>query len=298
MQRIVVDWGSSNFRAYRFGAAGQIVERREAAAGILTVADGAFEAVLIREIGDWMTPGSEIYLSGMITSRNGWVETPYVGMPTTLADLARQAVMRESAGATLRFLPGIAARHPTPDVMRGEEIQVFGAVAPGASAVLVLPGTHSKWVTVTEGRITGFRSFMTGESFALYAQHSMVGRLIPPDASTFNEAAFLAGVRQGGAAGSAGLLNDLFTLRAGALLGAFPPHEIADRLSGLLVGHEIKAGLAFRGEVPGPLLIVGETGLAARYRLALAQFQAEAEIAPADAAVEGFRRLIALLEAR
>ncbi len=291
--RIVVDWGTSSFRAWRFDAAGAIADRHRADAGIITVRDGDFEGVLEREIGFWLDASATIHLSGMITSRNGWVETPYALAPARLADIGAQAVTRRArCGAQLRFLPGVAQRAPSPDVMRGEEIQVFGATRPDESVTVVLPGTHSKWARVEAGAITGFRTFLTGETFALMKTHSIVGRLIPPGERPFDEAAFMDGVALVAGGGSIGLLNDVFAQRAGALLGAFPAEAIADRLSGLLIAHEIDAGLKLAG--PGPLLLVGEAGLTARYARALAVFGRDAAIAPADAAVEGFRRLAAL----
>ncbi len=157
--RLVVDWGSSNFRAYRFTPDGEIIDRHQANAGILTVTQGGFEDVLMREIGHWITPQSQVLFSGMITSRNGWVETPYVETPAQLGDLARDAVTRTAGtGAYLPLSAGVCARTPVPDVMRGEEIQVFGAIEPNETATLVLPAHTAKWVTVTDGRITGFRT--------------------------------------------------------------------------------------------------------------------------------------------
>jgi 2-dehydro-3-deoxygalactonokinase len=292
--RLVIDWGSSNFRAYRFGASGQIAERHQANAGILTVTDGGFEEALMREIGQWITPQSEILFSGMITSRNGWVETPYIAAPARLDDLASDAIVRHgSTGATYRFLPGVCVRSPLPDVMRGEEIQVFGAIEPEESATVILPGTHSKWVNVTDGVITRFRTFLTGESYALLARHSIVGRLIPPDHHGFNGEAFLAGVTMARHESSISFLNDVFTTRSGALLGAFGTDEIADRLSGLLIGHEIKAGLGLHSKGAGRLILVGEEELAKRYERALREFGHQATIGRADAVVEGFSRLAA-----
>lgn len=291
-RRLVVDWGSSNFRAYRFDAAGEIVERHQAEAGILTVRDGAFEETLEREIGRWMDSDTEILLSGMITSRNGWVETPYLEPPATLSGLAAGAVMRlAKSGARLLFLPGVCNRVPQPDVMRGEEIQVFGSIAAGESALIILPGTHSKWVSVEKGAITRFATFLTGELFALLRQHSIVGRLIPPGAGAMNETAFRAGVALGYAQNAAGLLNDVFTARAGALLGNFPPDEIAERLSGLLIGHEIHAGMASAALSGLTPRLVGEPALVERYRVAFAALGLPAERGPDHATVEGFRRL-------
>ncbi len=291
-KRIVVDWGSSNFRAYRFGPGGEIAERHQAEAGILTVKDGAFEATLLREIGNWIDADTDILLSGMITSRNGWVETPYLDPPASIEGLAAAAIERRAGmGARLLFLPGICNRTPQPDVMRGEEIQVFGSVPAGEDALVVLPGTHSKWVQVTGGAITGFSTFLTGEMFALLRQHSIIGRLIPPGQVVENLAAFRAGVSLGFAGGARGLLNDVFTARAGALLGEFGPDEIAERLSGILIGHEIRAGLASAKGARQKVLLVGEAALLARYRVAFTSLGLEAGQGPEHAAVEGFRRL-------
>lgn len=294
MQRIVVDWGTSNFRAYRFGPDGAVAETRQAAAGILTVADRAFEPVLRREIGDWMTSGAEIFLSGMITSRNGWLETPYVETPATLRALADGAVeKRLENGVRLRFLPGVCQRTPTPDVMRGEEIQVFGAIEPGATGTLVHPGTHGKWVRVEKGALVGFRSFMTGEVFAVLRQHSILGRLIPEGSRPIDQRAFEAGVRHAASSDSAGFLNDIFTTRSGVLLGAFPPEEIEDRLSGLIIGREVMSGLAL-GWTDGPPLLFGDDALCARYAFAFEILGRSVRRGGEDATVEGFRRLNAL----
>lgn len=296
MQRrqIVVDWGTSNFRAYLFTADGAIAEEHQAAAGILSVSDNAFEAVLEREIGRWMTPRCAVFLSGMITSRNGWLETPYVETPADLPGLAAGAREITSArGAKLRFLPGVAARHPLPDVMRGEEIQIFGSIAPVETVTIILPGTHSKWVRVENGSIVAFRTFLTGELFALLKTHSIIGRLIPSQPSPFDAEAFLAGVRQAASNDSSGLLHDIFTARSGALLGNFGPEAVADRLSGLVIGNELREGLAlgWAGEV---IRLVGEPALCARYREALSALGQASEPGPAHAAVDGFRRLAAL----
>ncbi len=230
----------------------------------------------------------------MITSRNGWIETPYVETPATLHALADGAVeKRLDDGARLRFLPGVCQRSPTPDVMRGEEIQVFGAIEPGATGTLVHPGTHGKWVRVEKGAIVGFRSFMTGEVFAVLRQHSILGRLIPEGGRPFDQRAFEAGVRHAASADSAGFLNDIFTARSGALLGAFPPEEIEDRLSGLIIGREVMSGLAL-GWTDEPPLLFGGDALCARYARAFAILGCTIRRGGEDATVEGFRRLNSL----
>ncbi|CAN1548486.1 DgoK 2-keto-3-deoxy-galactonokinase [Rhabdaerophilaceae bacterium] len=291
-KRLVVDWGSSNFRAFRFGPRGEILERHQADAGILNVPDGAFEHVLLREIGNWIDGETEILLSGMITSRNGWVETPYLEAPATLEGLRAAALERRiDCGARLMFLPGVCNRQPQPDVMRGEEIQVFGSVAEQEDALVVLPGTHSKWVDVSNGAIAGFTTFLTGEMFALLRQHSIIGRLIPPGPAAQSAEAFLRGVFAGYDENPRGLLNLVFTARAGALLGEFEPGDIAERLSGILIGHEIRSGLASGRHRDMPARLIGEAALLARYKAAFDALGLSCEMGPDHAAVAGFRRL-------
>lgn len=290
---IVVDWGTSNFRAYRFDAKGLSDERR-AEAGILKIAGDDFEGALRAAIGDWLAPDVDIFLSGMITSRNGWVETPYAFAPATLADLKANVVEKTLPdGVKLRFLPGVAQRAPRPDVMRGEEIQAFGAIDDDANATVVLPGTHSKWVAMEKGRIAGFCSMMTGEMFAVLMDHSILGRLIDASKREDRPEAFARGVRLALSDAPGGFLNHIFTSRSGALLGAIEAADIPDYLSGVVIGHEVKDGLRLAPENRAVTLI-GDEKLVARYRAALEIAGVTATIGDPRATIAGFEKLAAL----
>lgn len=287
---VIVDWGTTNFRAFRFDPAGELVQQLRAPRGILAVDSGDFAAALQREIGDWLEANTRILFSGMITSRNGWVETPYIPTPATLDDLARQAITRPHAsGATMLFLPGVAM--PLADVMRGEEIQVFGACEPQENVVVVLPGTHSKWVRHEAGCITAFHTFMTGEVFAALKEHTILGRLVPSGAAA-NPEAFRAGLAHAREYAGAGLLHSAFSARSKVLLGAMPAADIEDYLSGLVIGAEFAGGLAL-GWQPERLVLVGEAKLTARYAIAAEMFGMNSLDAGADATIRGFRRLAA-----
>jgi hypothetical protein len=214
--------------------------------------------------------------------------------PARLADLARAAVVVEAdKGVRMYFLPGVAMHSPTPDVMRGEEIQVFGVVDEFQTATVILPGTHSKWVEVRDGALQRFSSFMTGEVFGVLKTHSILGRLMSDASGESDEQAFIDGVRQVSRHETVGLLHDIFTTRSGVLLGQLPAQDSAGRLSGLLIGHEIRDGLAAY-PVTGRLLIVGDAFLARRYQRALAEFGITAELGSPLASVDGFSRLSAL----
>jgi 2-dehydro-3-deoxygalactonokinase len=145
---IGVDWGTTSFRAYRIDSAGSVIEGREAPAGILSVRDGDFEGVLTREIGAWLAaePGLPVIASGMITSRQGWLEVPYCPCPAGSAQIAG-ALWRHPDRQALHFVPGLSriGEDGVPDVIRGEETQVLGEVGDRKGRhLLVLPGTHSK----------------------------------------------------------------------------------------------------------------------------------------------------------
>lgn len=285
---IGVDWGTTSFRAFRLGADGTVLDRREGPHGIMAV-DGRFAEVLARETGDWLAAGeTEVIMSGMIGSRQGWVEAPYVKPPAGIAELAAAAVPVPFAGATVRLIPGIAARDATdvPDVMRGEETQIAGIIDTLGSgpATVCLPGTHSKWVQVEGGAIRGFETHMTGEVFAALRGHTILGRAIRPGPTV--PAAFARGVAR--AAERGGLLHHLFGVRALGLTGELAEAESSSYLSGLLIGHEIKAALA---DAAAPIHLVGTPTLCTLYAQGLAALGIGSRTHPPDVAARGLARL-------
>ena len=127
---IGVDWGTSNFRAFLLDASGAILDRRSGPHGIMTVSDGTFRADARRRIGEWLSDGRlPILMSGMIGSRQGWVEAPYVATPLGIGDLAAGLARVPFDAAEVRIVPGLkTADDGAHDVIRGEETQVFGAL--------------------------------------------------------------------------------------------------------------------------------------------------------------------------
>jgi 2-dehydro-3-deoxygalactonokinase len=275
-----LDWGTSNLRAFRLGADGTCHDQRAAAKGILAVPPGGFEAALTDIIGDWLTeaPDAPVILSGMVGSRQGWVEVPYAEAPAGIDALLAKALPKTlKDGRTALFLPGVSClRDGVPDVMRGEETQIIGALALAglADGPVCAPGTHSKWVQVAGGRIVSFATYMTGELFALLRDHSLLGRGLvrndagqvqaaPPDLA---RAGFERGVAQ--AFADPAVLRTLFSTRTLGLFDKIPALALADYLSGLLIGAEVAAALpeGGRGTVP----VIASAALADRYAWALA----------------------------
>ena len=175
---IGIDWGTSAARAYRIGPDGGVLEARSATLGIQKLADRRFADALAELLGPWRDDPAPRLACGMIGSRQGWREAPYVGCPATVDALAAGIVV--TAGGELAIVPGVISRDSAgmPDVMRGEETQVVGAIDGDAASVLaVLPGTHSKWTRVEHGRLVDFQTYMTGELYSVLLEHSILGRL-------------------------------------------------------------------------------------------------------------------------
>jgi 2-dehydro-3-deoxygalactonokinase len=296
---IGVDWGTSSFRAALMDREGRVLERMTAATGILEVSGGDFEIRLRELLGPWLDahPGLPIVLSGMVTSRQGWLEVPYLPCPVTPERLADAlAGLHLDDGLTLRFVPGLSTRRPDglPDLMRGEETQILGALAEVPEArTLLLPGTHSKWVKVEGGCVLSFSTFMTGELFALLKRHSILGRLV--EGETWDEPGFERGVRVGLSAESPGGASfaRLFSARSLVLAGELGTNAVESYLSGLLIGSELReaAALANDGD---PVLLVGEPTLVARYARALELAGRAYALAAPDAAARGQHRLALL----
>lgn len=284
---IGIDWGTSSFRAWRMDAGGQVTDTVSDGPGILAAAAeaGGFDGALDRAIGCWLSQGLPIIASGMITSRNGWVETPYLPLPLDAAALAGALLRYPSRFGTLHFTCGAVSDPdgPAPDVMRGEEAEIIGHLASGngADGLLVLPGTHSKWARAQGGRLTGFRTVMTGEIFAAMRDHSILGRLAEP--GPFDAEAFARGLRAGATEGP--LLGRVFAARSLALMGRLAPAGIADYLSGLLIGDEVAQAGADAGQ--GEVTIIGRGDLADRYLIACAENGVMARVAAPGMAQKG-----------
>jgi len=300
---IVLDWGTTSLRALLVDANGAVLDRVETQDGIQSVPKTGFEAVLARNIASWRHAHTAlpVYAAGMITSRNGWIETPYVEAPAG-ADALAAAVkwLRLADGGVIGFIPGLTDKSvkPFPDVMRGEETQLVG-FGLGQEMTVVLPGTHSKWARIEKGRIARFRTFVTGEIFALLSRHSFIAQLSKPQPVP-NWSAFTHGLEVAGDRTQAcGLLSHLFSVRTGWLAGKLAPPETSDYLSGLVVGMEFREaremGWFKAGERVG--IIEGDHFVEV-YRRAAIAFGLEPDLGPSDAAVRGALVIAEIAERR
>jgi len=282
---IGIDWGTTSFRAFRIARDGTIRDRRASQRGIMNVPDARFAETLREEIGPWLAAGEDrVLLSGMIGSRQGWKEAPYVACPAGAAELAAALVDVPFDWGTVKLVPGLSATDEAgiAEVMRGEETQVVGVLAAiGGSGLACLPGTHSKWARVEDGRVAGFTTHMTGETFAALRGHTILSRMMregPADGVPFD-----AGVRRSGDAG--GLLHHVFGVRALTLAGRLAETDSAAYLSGILVGHEVRAALA--GMAGVVVDVIGAPELTSLYARAISACGAYAERHDGEAAARG-----------
>jgi len=280
---IALDWGTTSLRCYRFDAAGTVLERRAHPWGIMQLpsTEGAaqnpqlaFRAALQAACGDWLAaaPEAPLIAAGMVGSKQGWQEASYLNVPLAPERIARKLLAVDTGlGRTLHIVPGLLQMSTLPNVMRGEETQIIGALSQWRDdeVLIGLPGTHSKWVRVTNGRIVHFDTFMTGEVYGALKDHTILGRTMQA-AEAPDDDAFLRGARVAQSLdGQAGVLSNIFSCRTLGLTGELAPQAQADYLSGLLIGHEVHALKQLMRQQPQRIGLIGDGGLCRRYRLVL-----------------------------
>jgi len=260
---IAVDWGTTNRRAYLVDGSSKCTQEFEDAKGVLSVPSGGFLAAVaeIRErLGD-----KPLLLAGMVGSNRGWVEAPYVACPAGIEELVSGL-----AGPSDRevIVPGVKDdANGRADVMRGEEVQLLGAIASGQvdpDALVCHPGTHNKWVVVRNGRIESFRTVMTGELFSLLKAHSILSDLLGGEVELGD--AFREGVGVG--LSSQDLPAELFSVRARVLLGKASRENAASFASGLLIGTDVRIGLSY--PTSAQITVMGRPDLTSLYSAAIA----------------------------
>jgi len=278
-----IDWGTSNRRAYLVDGAGTLIDSRADDQGMLAAGPGFGQslAALLADMG--IGPDVPVLASGMVGSAQGWQETPYLDAAIALDDLPRHLVPVPDAGAGCgcQIVPGYRFQDADGriDVMRGEEMQLLGAVAMGRrGGWFVLPGTHSKWVRLEEGVIRHVSTFMTGEFFATLGKQ---GTLAPLMDGADDDDAFGAGVDE--ARRRAVLTHALFGVRARAVTGAMPAAQVRSFVSGLLIGAELVAALDLMGEARTAVASIAAPKLHGYYALAAARLGIELQPLDPDA---------------
>lgn len=331
---IVVDWGTSNFRAFLVEAdSGEVLDSRRSASGLRALSQREFPHYCASQIDDWRDATSAgsgaakgaakdagsgasqgagssasgadsgasgadsgasrvpVYLAGMVGSARGWVEAPQLELPVSAADLADSVVAAPGLDNAW-VVPGVKqVTESHVDVMRGEEVQAFGALALAGveSADCCLPGTHSKWARLEAGRLVDFTTLMTGELYHAVRFHTLPGEPARDD-TPFDEAAFRLGLDRAGAPG--GVMHALFEGRSRHLYAGLEAVQVASFLSGVLIGEEVRAMHAARPDVE-TVRLVGADALCQNYSLALQAVGINVEFIDSDTATLAGVRAVA-----
>ncbi|WP_343312829.1 2-dehydro-3-deoxygalactonokinase [Brucella sp. BE17] len=264
-----VDWGTSSFRAWLMSAAGHVLSESKSSEGMLHCAENGFATALAEHLEKLNAPtGLPVLICGMAGARQGWVEAPYCKTPTVLDSLHLGSVAAPFE-ADVRILPGLAqADENRPDVMRGEETQLLGAIDSDFSGLVCIPGTHSKWVRISRGAVKSFTTYMTGELFSILSSHSILKHAVDREnEGALKSSAFFTGVEKG-LENPKSLTSSLFGLRASQLLGFSERADGIDGLSGLLIGVEIADAVedVTKNEA---LILIGSGRLASLYAKAM-----------------------------
>ncbi|WP_275789242.1 2-dehydro-3-deoxygalactonokinase [Pararhizobium gei] len=284
-----VDWGTSSFRLWIIGESGKVLAERRSAEGMIAAGKTGFSTVLEAHLAAISAPSHlPVIICGMAGAKQGWAEAGYLDTPAPLAGIVKAAIPVKDDHRDIRILPGLAQRNEAaPDVMRGEETQLLGAMAElgGGSHLVCMPGTHSKWVRITDGTVEGFSTFMTGELFDVIAKHSILSHAVA-EGGHFDstDAAFLEAVAQA-AKHPALATNLLFTVRSGQLLHGLSAKAAKAKLSGTMLGLEIAGALAAARPTGDSVSVIVSGGLTELYRDALSALDLNPAIIDADDAV-------------
>ena len=300
---IAGDWGSTNLRLYLCSCSGSKpaeILARQNGPGCSKI-DNNFEEVFFDLVADWLAQYGPVpvILSGTVGSNIGWHTVPYLDCPAGPEQIARATNRFNARELDLWILSGLKTRTAlqTPDVMRGEELQLLGWMLnekqtdKNTEQIVVLPGTHNKWALVKNGRVDSFVTAFTGELYSMLEQHSIL--LTQPIADNFSERFFMQGVELAKALKSGQLLNALFATRSRQIVGELTAAEAASYLSGILVGSDILGSMALvadKPDQPPELVIIGDQMLSYAYQLAFAALGLEAQICdPTEVALSGYQ---------
>jgi 2-dehydro-3-deoxygalactonokinase len=289
---IAINWGTSNFRAHKLDDAGNVESERSSARGAMQVTPGKFLDALMAEVGDWVRDGErKVLMSGMVGARNGWKEALYVSVPATFDQVVTGVIRLDVESMDVRIVPGLigADESGVPEVMRGEETEIFGCTGEITSYThLCLPGTHTKWVRMQRGTIAAFSTSMTGDLYKA-VRESTILRTCTQQEPKDNDA-FLLGVERSKQEGE--LAHHLFGVRTLVLTGAMQESSSSSYLSGLMIGHEVNA-MTKNGE---SVHLIGDPALCSLYAKALRKSRVNSTVEPAGAAMRGLVRIAGSLK--
>ncbi len=276
---IAVDWGTTHLRGWAMTADGDVIASAKSDRGMSGLTADGYEPALLALVDGWLPDAPiPVVACGMVGARQGWIEASYAAVPCVPVGVAFASPQTIDARLDVHVIPGIKQITP-PDVMRGEETQIAGYLHlnPGFDGILCLPGTHTKWVRISEGLVSAFRTVMTGELYACLSSNTVLRHSV--DAEGWDDAAFTQAVDQA-ISRPERLAAELFSIRAESLLEGLSPSSGNARLSGLLIGIELASVRAYW--LGQKVSLIGDAKLTSIYKTALAAQGVSVEMCDAD----------------
>lgn len=292
---IAGDWGTSNLRLYlcEYNSGSSTLLESRSGPGISQI-NGDFEDTFFNLTQDWLDAYGAIpvVLSGMIGSTIGWKDAPYLSCPVNAKQIAAGRLEFEARGLNFSILAGLKTANPLgqPDVMRGEELQLLGWLGLQQQSegkhLFALPGTHNKWTLVDNGQISNFLTAFTGELYALLRNHSIL--ITEQDTFSFNQTAFMDGLKAIDSLGEAQLVHALFSTRSKQVIGGMASGDALSYVSGLIIGADVMGAKSLFEDIDS-VTIIGEQTLSEHYTLALEYFGIKSQSCdPSDIAISGY----------
>jgi 2-dehydro-3-deoxygalactonokinase len=269
---IAVDWGTSRLRLWALDGNGDMLAERRSEEGLEGVRAAGFEAILEAHLAALdVSLDVPVIICGMAGSRQGWIEAPYIKIPTQLDAIALNACAVKGAIRDVRILPGLSQNLDTnPQVMRGEETKVLGLALDGKRHLVCMPGTHTKWVEIESNAVTAFTTFLTGELYGLFSTHSILRHSVGENLAVSAQDLVFVNACQSMIDAPYLLTEKLFSIRAASLLFDTSPAQSAATLSGLLIGAEVGAAKRSIG-IGAPLTLAATGALGNLYAKAITQ---------------------------
>jgi|TARA_R110001592_G_scaffold328458_1_gene610050 2-dehydro-3-deoxygalactonokinase len=251
---IAVDWGTSHLRAYLcLAEVGKplIVLEQANNVGVKKIQTD-FETTLMDSIAPWANRFGKlpILMIGQIGSSIGWKETQYLACPISPQEVISAGTRFDSQGHQVTIFPGLSCQlyNQLHDSMRGEEFHLLGwlAMAPQhlvGRHLVCLPGTHTKWVLIEEGKVILFKTALTGELYDLLSSNSVLIQEKVSDLE-FDFGAFIEGADFILSSTNDNFYHGLYSVRSKQLFEDFSTKQAHAYLSGLLIGSDVRAAIS------------------------------------------------------
>lgn len=250
---IALDMGTTNTRAYLLDGKGNIIKTSKQNIGAGESAKCLSKQPIINAVKTCIEELcnceniSAVIASGMITSGLGLKEVPHLIAPVSTEDIADNMVEEsypEIADIPFWFVPGVKNNTDIDDemdMMRGEETESVALIERAQDAVYILPGSHTKFVSVKGGVIESCLTTLTGELLAVITKDTVAAQAVEhkfADIRFFNKEYLLKGYN---AAEKYGIARAVFGTRILRVLSDVDANTAAWYLLGAVLQGDIAA---------------------------------------------------------